>query len=315
MIMQYRQFWTSEIENERKSLRELIWYIRAYLVTYCYFKTNISGETQVTSLIEDLTRYRIGSVIEKEALKIYNEMFRLHHSRAIIVFTGTELDGKLVSIEKYNFDEKVYHVTLLDSRSDEKHITIEPGYLKSASLAQLSPERRARVKQKRNVIIVDTIENKTHTFELDLGCFNTFKRSFIHSAQLQPEATYTIFIHTTQSVAKEKERLSVSTDEERNSFYEAIRILGHQDLIDTLVHSESYDHMFTFPFDTEGDQLHNASRNTGIFDKNYHKSFDSTIFTTRMKVMSRITVDGSSFRCLLPNQDIEDESMNVLASW
>lgn len=316
--MQQRQFWVNEIQHERLTLRVLIWYIRAMVITYTCFSSCTATDTDKSALIESLERYQVASSIESEAISIYNDFFRLHHPRAVIVHhDNPDLNGKLVAIKNYDISSQTYIATLLDSPCSIKEVTIDPGHLRSASLAIHSPSRWARGLQRRLVTIVSekSEEQISYKFDFDVGCFKSFSSYYDHSKVLQSDETYQAFLLFTKSVSDEGDKSDRTMNQEQEQFVKAMSILGHQEMVESVLQTESYEHVFTFPFRSDTNVLHNASRNIGIFDRALDSSFNDSKFEAALSSITKVPVDHSAFRCLLPQQRITDAAMYVLSSW
>lgn len=313
--MQQRQFWSSEIKNERQTLRVLVWFIKAMLITHCCFSSKSSENRHECSIIEDLERYKIAASIDNAAVGLYNDYYRLRHRRAVITNEEDQsLSGKIVQIERFDSESGVYLTRLI---TDQSSLTpVDPGRLTSLSLSSIDVDQ-SRPNSRRREIVLQSTDDSTQSFTVhfDLGCFRSFYHCFDHSKLIQSEQVYQTFRHMTKTVEQARETRTTSDLSERESLMQTMSTLGHQEMIDSLLKNDPFGHMFNFPCRSNNEMLYNSGRRVGIFDHGSDPDFDITEFCLALHRRKSHPVDGTAFRSLLPMKSLNDGAMNVLMPW
>lgn len=313
-ITQRRQLWGSEIKKEKETLRVLVWFIKAMLITQCCFATTASEGSHQCSMIEDLERYKIASSINDAAISIYNDFYRSSHRRAVITnHQNPSLSGKTVQIDHYDQERSAYWVCLITDQSSA--MAIDPGNLTSLSLSSIFADKLQHVSLTRDIVLRSTDEStESHTVHFDLGCFKAFYPFFDQSKLIQSDAVYRTIRLLTDTVQNTRESRALDRENERESLMRSLSALGHQEMIDSLLKNDPFEHMFTFPFKSN-DLLYNSGRHVGIFDHGLDTQFDPKAFCMILNQRRSHPVDGTALRSLLPQQSLNDGAMNVLMTW
>ncbi len=309
-----REIWNSVICHELSVKKALIWFIRAYFIEHFNFNTkHVDEKLSNREKIEHLDNEKIAPIIDYRAKEIYNIFYRRENfKRAIIQGTGIEsFDLKIVHIDEYDVKTSKYCVSLETSGKWEL-FSIDPAYL----IPYLCQKEQLVIKEREFVFNVEEggFGQKRHTFLFDKGCFDLFFRSFDASWNVQSEEVYERFLFLTMAVIKRKAEIQSEEAIALNTFKRSCLCLENYESFDTVVTKKTFVHMFSFPF--KANSIHSEGTGLDIFDKAMEKGFDSQIFSRGFNdLFSRVHIDGSSFYNLANLYDLEEETMNVLASW
>jgi hypothetical protein len=203
---------------------------------------------------------------------------------------------------------------LITDQSSE--MAIDPGNLTSLSLSSIIADQSQRISRTRDIVLRSTAENtESHTVHFDLGCFKAFYPFFDQSKLIQSDAVYRTFRLMTDTVQNERESRALGRENERESLMRSLSALGHQEMIDSILKNDPFEHLFTFPFKSNDDLLFNSGRQVGIFDHSLDPQFNANEFCMALNRRRSHPVDGTALRSLLPQQSLNDGAMNVLMTW
>ncbi len=283
------------------------------LITYCYFKTEEATTISKGAFIEDISRYKIASQVELEAIKIYNLMFRTIDDTGIIVHHSDEnLNGSTVRIQCFDIRHGGFLVYLI--HNPDKRSCVDPGYLMSLDQFRKNSASRGKIRRKVTPVEIKSSDN-SYSFDFDPGCFLQFKRFFDVSKTIQPDQTYEAFLLMTHSIRNKQNRNDDDQVNEKETFRKAMAAVGYQDMVDFLYREERYGKIFEFPFKYPEKMLHNAARGLSVIDRSVSAGFDALSFQAGISDSPKYFVDASSLTSLLPQRKLNDEIMNVISTW
>ena len=285
------------------------------LITHCCFASKASQGPHQCSIIEDLERYKVAAAINESAISIYNDFYRAPHRRAVITnHQNPSLSGKIVQIEQYDIENGVYLARFVTNQSSTA--AIDPGNLTSLAITPDGLDTTRQGSRTRDIVLQATDKTaESHTIRFDFGCFKAFYPCFDHSKLIQSDDVYRTFRLMTETVQKEREARIIDQEMERTNLMRSLSLLGHQELMDSLLRSDPFEHKFNFPFTCNDEMLFNCGRRVGIFDQGLDPNFDARQFGIALSRRRSQPVNGAVFRCLLLQQSLNDGAMNILMTW